>query len=147
MDAQISLMPKQVDDWIPTRQTLLSRLKDWDDRSSWEDFFTTYWRLIYNVARRSGLREAEAQDVVQETIINVAKQMPTFRYDPSKGSFKGWLLKTTQWRVGDQFRKRRETAPLQAEADDESEQQNQPGAENQQIQVESAWEELWRENL
>ena len=48
-------MRNKVEDWIPTRQSLLSRLRDWDDKESWEDFFNTYWRLIYNVARQSGL--------------------------------------------------------------------------------------------
>ena len=35
--------------WLPTRQTLLSRLKNWDDQSSWREFFNLYWRLIYGV--------------------------------------------------------------------------------------------------
>src|SRR5262245_37419305 len=49
---------------IPTRQSLLVRLKDWDDSTSWKDFFDTYWKLIYGVARKAGLTDAEAQDVV-----------------------------------------------------------------------------------
>ena len=65
---------------LPTRQSLLSRLKDWDDQDSWRDFFELYWRLIFDVARKSGLSETDAQDVVQETIMAVAKQMPEFRY-------------------------------------------------------------------
>ncbi len=63
------------DEFIPTRQSLLSRLKDWDDRESWKDFFNTYWKLIYGVAIKSGLSDAEAQDVVQEAVISVAKKM------------------------------------------------------------------------
>ena len=45
---------------IPTRYSLLSRLQNWDDQDSWKDFFDTYWRLIYSVALKSGLTEAEA---------------------------------------------------------------------------------------
>src|SRR6185369_8444012 len=52
-------MPSPPEDLIPTRYSLLSRLQDWDDQESWKDFFDTYWRLIYAVARRSGLTEAE----------------------------------------------------------------------------------------
>ena len=81
-------MSRNEETWLPTRQTLLSKLKNWDDQSSWREFFNLYWRLIYGVARQAGLSEAEAQDVVQETIITVAKQIPQFRYDKSKGSFK-----------------------------------------------------------
>src|SRR5436190_24115121 len=68
-------------DLIPTRQSLLSRLKDWDDQESWQDFFNAYWRLIYQVALKARLNDTEAQEVVQETVISVAKEMPGFRYD------------------------------------------------------------------
>ena len=95
-----------MDELIPTRATLIQRLKNWQDQSSWQDFFDTYWKLIYNVARNRGLSDAEAQDVVQETMISVAKHMPTFKYDPAIGSFKTWLLNMTRWRIIDQFRKR-----------------------------------------
>ena len=95
------------DKLISTRQTLLSRLKKWDDEESWREFFNIYWRLIYGVAVQAGLTEVEAQEVVQETLIAVAKAMPSFKYDRARGSFKGWLLQLTRWRITDQFRKRR----------------------------------------
>lgn len=95
---------------IPTRQTLLERLRDWDDHEGWRDFFNTYWRLIYDVARKAGLTDSEAQDAVQETVVSVAATMPQFKYDPAKCSFKTWLQHLTHKRVADQFRKRsRET--------------------------------------
>jgi RNA polymerase sigma factor (sigma-70 family) len=99
-------MTEPSDELIPTRATLIQRLKNWHDESSWQDFFDTYWKLIYDIARKGGLTEAEAQDVVQETMISVAKHMPTFKYDPAIGSFKAWLLNMTRWRVTDQLRKR-----------------------------------------
>ena len=57
---------------IATRASLLVRLKDREDQASWQEFFDTYWRLIYSVATKAGLNDAEAQDVVQETVISVA---------------------------------------------------------------------------
>ncbi|MBI2926123.1 MAG: sigma-70 family RNA polymerase sigma factor [Verrucomicrobia bacterium] len=142
-------MRNKVEDWIPTRQSLLSRLRNWDDRASWEDFFNTYSKLIYNVARQSGLTEAEAQDVVQETVITVAKQMPEFKYDPSKGSFKGWLLKTAQWRINDQFRKRQPCVPLRAEpqTDREGMPAGESGPAPEAFRLDEQWDELWKENL
>jgi RNA polymerase sigma factor (sigma-70 family) len=94
-------------DLIPTRRTLLTRLKDWGDQAGWQEFFDTYWRLIYSVAVKAGLTDTEAQEVVQETLLEVAKKMPGFRYDPALGSFKGWLLHTTQWKISAQFKRRR----------------------------------------
>ena len=99
-------MAQPQDELLRTRATLLGRLKDWEDQSSWRQFFDTYWGLIYGVARRAGLSDAEAQDVVQETMSAVAKHMPSFQYDPALGSFKAWLLKMTRWRIIDQRRKR-----------------------------------------
>jgi RNA polymerase sigma-70 factor (ECF subfamily) len=99
-------MGQAMDELIPTRATLIQRLKDWQDQSSWQDFFDTYWKLIYSVAIKGGLTATEAQDVVQETMISVAKHMPAFKYDPAIGSFKTWLLNMTRWRITDQLRKR-----------------------------------------
>ncbi len=55
-------MRDQPDPFLPTRQSLLSRLKVWDDHESWRDFFDTYWRLIYGLAVKSGLTNTEAED-------------------------------------------------------------------------------------
>ena len=72
---------------LPTRASLLSRLRDWQN-DSWREFFELYWKLIYNTARRYGLSDAEAQDVVQDTMIGVSRKIPSFRYDPEWCSFK-----------------------------------------------------------
>src|SRR5438094_1086402 len=91
---------------IATRRSLVDRLANWDDQRRWQEFFDTYWKLIYSAARKSGLADAEAQEVVQETVITVAKNIDKLKYDPARGSFKGWLLQITRWRIADQFRKR-----------------------------------------
>src|SRR5262245_3102033 len=103
---------------IPTRATLIQRLKNWQDQSSWQDFFDTYWKLIFSVARKSGLTEPEAQDVVQETMVSVARHMPTFQYDPAIGSFKAWLLNLTRCRIADQLRNRGPLVPLRSAGED-----------------------------
>jgi len=105
-------MPEQPFDPIPTRYSLLNRLKDWGDQTSWQDFFDIYWQLIYNVAIKAGLSDAEAQEVVQETVIAVARKIGEFKADPAHGSFSGWLMQLTRWRIADQWRKRpKGTAP------------------------------------
>src|SRR5438067_2263105 len=91
---------------LATRRSLVDRLANWDDRKRWQEFFDTYWKLIYSAARKSGLTDTEAQEVVQETVITVAKNIDKLKYDPAIGSFKGWLLQITRWRIADQFRKR-----------------------------------------
>jgi len=89
---------------LATRNSMIERLGNWDDRVKWQEFFDTYWRLIYGVARKSGLSDAEAQDVVQETVLSVARNIS--KYDKNAGSFKSWLMQLTRWRIVDQVRKR-----------------------------------------
>ncbi len=98
-------MTDEANEFLPTRHSLLARLKDWEDQTSWREFFDTYWRLIYAVALKAGLSDAEAQDVVQETVLTVAKKVADFKAQPD-GSFKGWLLQITRRRIADQFGKR-----------------------------------------
>ena len=98
------------EEFVPTRYSLLSRLQNWDDQESWKDFFDTYWRLIYAIALQAGLTHAESQDVVQETVICVAKDINKFKRDRKFGSFKGWLRNLTRWRIADQLRKRKPNA-------------------------------------
>jgi RNA polymerase sigma factor (sigma-70 family) len=142
-------MTSLAEDPIPTRYTLLSRLEDRGDQDSWKDFFDTYWRLIYSVALKSGLTEAEAQDVVQETIISVARDIHKFERDRALGSFKGWLRNIIRWRIADQFRKR--TRALRA--DDSQTGDGGPRPDVAEIPDpagdagESVWEEEWQANL
>jgi RNA polymerase sigma factor (sigma-70 family) len=130
-------------EFIPTRQSLLERLKRWDDQESWRDFFNTYWGMLYRTAARSGLSDAEAQDVVQDTIIMVAKKMESFRYDPAVDSFKGWLMYLTRKRIAMEYRKReRRGLQFHAELDEPAaglDQIPDPGGLN----LESVWEEEW----
>lgn len=102
----VQLMNQTDDTSIATRASLLERLKNLDDQAGWQRFFDTYWRLIYGVALKTGLTHAEAQDVVQETVISVAKHLPGFRYDPKVCAFKTWMLRLTRWRIIDQLRQR-----------------------------------------
>jgi RNA polymerase sigma-70 factor (ECF subfamily) len=96
----------RIDDRIVTRRSLLSRIKNLDDNESWETFCDLYRGLIHGTAVKSGLTREEAQDVVQEVFASIVKSMPTFQYDPQKGSFKTRLLNLTRWRILDQFEKR-----------------------------------------
>jgi len=140
-------MKHDQDELIPTRASLLHRLKNWQDESSWQEFFNIYWKLVYGVARKAGMSYSEAQDVLQETLISVAKHMPTFEYDPSIGSFKTWLLNMTRWRIIAQFRNRQPIAdpgvvgsatrsdPLNALTDPNG------------LDLDAMWEAEWQSNL
>ena len=130
-----------------TRASLLTRLRDLADDTSWRVFFDRYGKLIYNVARRSGLDDPEAQDVVQETVVGVARAMPEFYYDPAKGSFKSWLLRITRRRIADHLRAlyrrpRMVELPVESEGEDGPEALRPlPAAASDPLQ--DAWESEW----
>ena len=107
-------MARNPDNLIPTRRSLLSRLKNLDDQESWNDFSRIYRGLVYGVARQAGLTDSEAQDIVQETFISVVKTIQEFKYDPAVGSFKSWLRHTTSWKISDRYRKRVKEAAMGA---------------------------------
>ena len=138
------------EDQIPTRGTLLNRLKNWEDAASWRDFFDTYWRLIYGFAIQRGLTHEEAQDVVQETVVAVAKNIGTFKYDPKVCRFKSWLLGVTRSKIANQLAHRARQPAMAASAPSDD-----PGAtpllnripDEQSGQWEQAWDEEWQKNL
>lgn len=106
--------------YAATRKSLIARLDNWEDQKTWDEFYQTYWKLIYAVAIKAGLRSEEAFDCVQETILSIAKQSKKKLYDPEQGSFKTWLMNMTRWRINDQFRKRKkDTAMAGGEWDDD----------------------------
>ncbi len=142
-------MVQPLDELIPTRATLIHRLKNWQDQSSWQDFFDTYWRLIFTVAIQAGLTEVEAQDVVQETMVSVARHMPSFTYNRVQGSFKSWLLNMTRWRIRDQFRRRESLAERRRFSEETAtgtrtvDKVADPSTED----LDALWDAQWEKNL
>jgi DNA-directed RNA polymerase specialized sigma24 family protein len=118
-------------DLVPTRRSLLSRLKRWEDQESWREFFDTYWKLIYSVA-----------------VLSIAKKMAGYRYDPEVCSFKGWLLRVTRFRILDQLRKRQHgihpASPSSGTGGTPTlERIPDPGS----LALESLWDAEWEKNL
>lgn len=147
-------MTPKPEELIPTRWTLIRRLKDWDDQEGWREFFDTYWKLIYSAAIRSGLRPAEAQEVVQETVVSVCKSIKDFQANPGRGSFKGWLLNLTRWRIIDQARKRKaEGLRPTRRSGGEGDSDEASTATTERIpdpagnSLDTMWESEWKKNL
>ncbi len=135
-------------EFLPTRNSLLSRLKNWDDGGSWREFFDTYWKFLYSVALKSGLSDEDARDVVQETVIAVAKALRDERFKGREGgSFKAWLQLIVQRRVADHLRRRK--LPIQEPP--RRREPHTPAVEKIAAQeaslVREVWEEEWAKNL
>jgi RNA polymerase sigma-70 factor (ECF subfamily) len=128
----------------------LGRLKNWEDNESWRCFFDTYWKLIYNFAVQRGLSHQEAEEVVQDTVVAVAKSIPTFEYDPAKCAFKTWLLTVTRSKIANQFEKRRRHPMMAAASADDSGQTplvERLSEDHVQPELETGWNDEWQKNL
>jgi len=88
---------------LKTRPTLLFRIRESEDGASWEEFHRLYRKLVYGLARRSGLSHADAEDVAQDVFKRVAETVHAFESDPERGTFRGWLMNLTRWRIADKF--------------------------------------------
>ena len=87
-----------MDGWSDSRTSasLLGRLStDPGDAAAWEQFVHRYGPRLLQWCSHWGLQDADAQDVTQNVLLMVARQMRTFRYDPER-SFRGWLKTVTR---------------------------------------------------
>ena len=148
----IATMTTDGHDSLLTRASLLGRLQGPDDADGWQEFYRLYGPLIRSFALKAGCTDPEADEVVQETAIAVARHLPEYRHDPAKCRFKTWLLNQTAWRVKDQLRKRHRHdavfAPGGAAADDPArtatiERVANPDAGG----LDALWDTEWRDNL
>ena len=135
------------DDSIVTRASLLGRLKDREDQASWQEFFDTYWLLIYRVAKKAGLTDAEAQDIVQETVIAMANKLPGFIYDPKVCSFKTWMLRLTRWRIIDTLRKRLLQSAPGADGNGTATSALDRIPDESPLKLDAVWDEEWEKSL
>jgi RNA polymerase sigma-70 factor (ECF subfamily) len=84
-----------------TPVSLLERLRRPGDEASWARFVDLYTPLLLHWARRTGLKEPDAADLIQEVFQILVQKLPGFAYDRNR-SFRGWLhtVLLNQWRTG-----------------------------------------------
>ncbi len=82
-----------------TRASLLVRLRDGDDADAWQEFVHLYAPIIYGFARKRGLQDADAADLMQEVLRSLSSSARRLEYDPGRGTFRGWLFTVTRNKV------------------------------------------------
>ena len=133
-------------DFSKTRRSLLTRLKNWDDHKGWQEFMDKYGRFIFGMARKSGFTIEEAEDIVQDVLVSVAKKMPEFRYQGEKGSFKAWLVMIVKSRVIDHLRKKYRRLPAAGVPEgepDETRVEERIAQQEDALSHETAWMTEW----
>lgn len=98
-------------DGLQTRASLLVRLRDPHDSAAWQQFVELYGSLVYGFVRQRGLQDADAADLTQEVFQAVARAAGEWQYDPSRGTFRGWLYAVTRNKMN-RFLQRRQSQAL-----------------------------------
>ena len=79
-----------------TRQSLLVRMRRLDNDEAWGEFVAIYRPVVYRLARKQGLQDADAEDLAQRVVIAVRTAIGNWDDDPAKGRFRSWLTKIAQ---------------------------------------------------
>ena len=83
---------------------MLKAVADTENEVAWARFFDLYAGFVFSIARSKGLKDEEADDIVQIVFADLARMMPTFKYDRAKGKFRSYLIGLVHWRVKDKLR-------------------------------------------
>src|SRR4051812_43509906 len=87
-----------------TPVSLLEQLRQPTSADAWERFVRLYTPLLFSWARRLGLQEQDAADLVQDVFTLLVQKLPGFQYDQRK-SFRAWLHTLFQNKWRDNLRK------------------------------------------
>jgi RNA polymerase sigma-70 factor (ECF subfamily) len=82
-----------------TRPSLLLRIRDAGDKDAWLQFVDLYAPLVYRLARRRRLQDADAADLTQDVMQAVSGAAQRLEYDPQRGSFRAWLFTVARNRL------------------------------------------------
>lgn len=125
-----------------TRASLLVRLRDRQDHEAWSQFVELYAQLIYGFARKRGLQDADAADLMQDVLRAVARSAGKLEYDPRRGTFRGWLFTVTRNKLINYLNSRRRRILASGDSDLHERLENEPAPED-----ESLWEREYRQRL
>ena len=92
---------------LTTTETLLKGLAAGNE-SRWARFYRDYAPFLEGIVlnKYPSISHADAEEIVSETMIDIAKMMPTYQYDKEKkGAFHSLLAKIAQNKAIDRFRK------------------------------------------
>lgn len=129
---------------IDTNETLLDRIKSTDAHDAWKLFYESYWAAILAYARKLGLAQHQADEVLQETMVTLMRILPEFSYDRRKGKFRNFLLTIVHRRSLAAMRRARSEHDRVSTVD-VVETQAEPSGEDIRSEAELRWRESIQE--
>ena len=98
-----------------TRSSVLRAVANTENEAAWQRFFDLYAGFVFSIARSKGLNDTDADDIVQMVFADLARNLPSFKYDREKGRFRPYLAALVKWRVIDRLKAVRRDADLKAD--------------------------------
>ena len=98
-----------------TRSSVLRAVANTENEAAWQRFFDLYAGFVFSIARSKGLNDTDADDIVQMVFADLARNLPSFKYDQEKGRFRPYLAALVKWRVIDRLKAVRRDADLKAD--------------------------------
>jgi RNA polymerase sigma factor (sigma-70 family) len=89
--------------------SLLERLRLRPDPESWQRLVDLYSPLLRDWLRRYAVSHADADDLIQEVLTVLVRELPDFRHDLRRGAFRRWLRNILVNRLRTFWRSRRAT--------------------------------------
>jgi RNA polymerase sigma-70 factor (ECF subfamily) len=83
-------------DFPETSQSLIARVKDLEDAAAWAEFLGIYRPVVYRMARRRGMQDADAQDVTQQVLVAVSQAIGDWQSGSNRSPFRAWLVTITR---------------------------------------------------
>jgi len=121
---------------MDTSTKILQRLGKGSSTTAWRQFYGRYRDLVRGVARHSGLSEADQDEVLQETMLAVHRNM---KFDGMNGpKARAWLRTVSRRKIMDILRKR-----YQARRSQEASLKS-ASLTDVRLELEKAWEEEWK---
>jgi RNA polymerase sigma-70 factor (ECF subfamily) len=74
-----------------TRHSLIQRLQDGGDNAAWEEFASIYRPVIVRIALRKQMQFDDAEDLAQQVLLLVLKNINKWKSDPARARFRTWL--------------------------------------------------------
>ena len=88
-----------VDDSPLTRASLLVQIRDGANHAAWQEFVKLYGPVVYGFARKRGLQDADAADLMQDVMRSISSAIARLDYNRAQGTFRGWLFTMTRNKV------------------------------------------------
>jgi len=126
-----------------TRPSLLLAVRDPQNGAAWAEFTSIYRPLLLSYVKKKGLNDSDAEEVVQDVLVKLVREMPKFQLNHAKGRFRTWLFTVFIGTFLDRYRKHKR----QKKAENAYTLAARSFDEDKREELEAEWDMVYRRHL